>query len=110
MARKTRNTRPHTPRSPAEYGPLVKNYHALLRTSGSLWDLGHGEQTISLVAALRVLLVDRLLDKVVRLDPFEWLTPHGSPQLGLKFPVSVAVSLSSRCPAVSRPWCRDAKV
>ncbi|MFT7025011.1 MAG: hypothetical protein ACJA07_004133 [Rhodococcus sp. (in: high G+C Gram-positive bacteria)] len=60
---------PVTPRDPASYGMAVRRYHSVLRSSGEMWVQGNEEQIVALLTALRVLLVDRLLDRVVvRLD------------------------------------------
>lgn len=63
---------------------MVRKYHALLQSSGDLWDQGHHEQTISLVTALRVLFVGEggagLLNRVTRLKDLRmtdsaWIPP-----------------------------------
>lgn len=57
--------RPVVQRDPATYFPKVKTYQQLLRTAGTGWDETRGEEhIISISLALRVLLVDGLVDKV----------------------------------------------
>lgn len=52
-------------RDPATYFPKVKTYQQLLRTAGAGWDQTRGEEHIvSISLALRVLLLDGLVDRV----------------------------------------------
>ncbi|ANA85428.1 hypothetical protein BOWSER_33 [Gordonia phage Bowser] len=45
----------------------MQQHLRLLKSAGEQWDLGNQEHVIGMVTALRVLLVDRLLDKVIKL-------------------------------------------
>ena len=55
------------PRDPAQFGPLIARRYRLLTSAGDAFDAGDEDHIVVVASVLRLLLTDRLIDRVMPL-------------------------------------------